>query len=81
MLLCLSSLQRRSVFEEPVEATGEVALETADRFASTLAFLDATVDVGDRLRVCSTSGDEDHVQGSVEPAIAAAVESVADCLP
>jgi hypothetical protein len=35
MLLCLLSLQRRSVFEDPIEATGEVALETADRFAST----------------------------------------------
>src|SRR6266545_1615170 len=68
MLLCLSSLQRRSVFEEPVEAAGEVALEAAGRFASTLAFLDATVDVGDRLRVCATSGDEDHVQGSNTPA-------------
>jgi hypothetical protein len=48
MLLCLSSRQWRSVFEEPVEVAGEVALEAAGCFAVALAFLDATVDVGDR---------------------------------
>ena len=48
MLLCLSSGQWRSVFEESVEAAGEVALEAAVGFASCLAFLDASLDVGDR---------------------------------
>jgi Integrase core domain len=48
-LLCLSSrYRRRSVFEESVEAAGEVALEAAVCFASCLAFLEASFDVGDR---------------------------------
>jgi len=80
MLLCLSSRQRCSVFEWPVEVAGEVALEAAGRFASAFAFLDATVDVGDRGGVCAVSGDGDHVECPVESAVAAAVEAVADCL-
>src|SRR5207248_463991 len=80
MLLCLSSCWRRPLFEESVEVAGEVALEAADRFAAALAVLDASLDVGDRGRVCATSGDEDNVQGAVESAVAAAVEPVADCL-
>ncbi len=79
MLLCKSS-RRWRVLEESVEVAGEVALEAAGCFAAALAFLDATVDVGDRRGMGSTAGDEDHVQRSVEPAIAAAVESVADGL-
>src|SRR5439155_43685 len=47
MLLCLSSSDWR-VLEEPVEVAGEVALEAAVCFASGLAFLEASFDVGDR---------------------------------
>jgi len=36
------------LFEEPVEAAGEVALGAAVCFASGLAFLEASFDVGDR---------------------------------
>jgi hypothetical protein len=36
------------VFEEPVEVAGEVALEAAVCFASCLALLQASFDVGDR---------------------------------
>jgi hypothetical protein len=36
------------VFEEAVEAACEVALEAAVGFASGLAFLEASFDVGDR---------------------------------
>src|SRR5205823_194033 len=39
MLLCLSSRQWRSVFEEAVEAAGEVALEAAVCLAARLALL------------------------------------------
>src|SRR6266498_584732 len=70
MLLCLSS-RKRLVLEQPVEVAGEVALEAAACFAAALAFLDTTVDVGDRWRVRAASGDEDHVQCSVESAVAA----------
>ena len=79
MLLCLSS-RRRSVFEEAVEVAGEVALEAAVCFASAFTFLEAPLDVGDRCGVRSPSGDEDHVQCTVESAIAAAIEAVADRL-
>jgi hypothetical protein len=48
MLLCLSSREWRSVLEEAVEAAGEVALEAAVCFASGLAFLHPSFDVGDR---------------------------------
>jgi len=39
------------MFEEPVEAAGEVALEATVCFASALAFLEAPFDVGDRCGV------------------------------
>ncbi len=48
MLLCLSSRQWRSVFEESVEVAGEVAFEAAVGFASGLALLEVSLDVGDR---------------------------------
>ncbi len=44
------------------------------------AVSDSSIDVGDRRRMCASAGDEDHVQGAVELAIAAAVEAVADRL-
>ena len=79
MLRCLSSRHWR-VLEEPEEVAGEVALEAAGCFAAALAFLDATLDVGDRRSVRTASGDEDHVQRAIEPAVAAAIEAVADRL-
>jgi hypothetical protein len=39
------------VFEEAVEVAGEVALEAAVCFASCLAFMQASFDVGDRRRM------------------------------
>ena len=63
-----------------MEVAGEVAFEAAGCFAAALAFLDATLDVGDRGSVRSAACDQDHVQRAVEPAIAATVEPVADCL-
>ena len=48
MLLCLSSRQWCSVFEQAVEAAGVVALEAAVGFASGFAFLQAPFEVGDR---------------------------------
>src|SRR6266571_5223152 len=79
MLLCLSSRQRR-VFEEPVEVSGEVTLEAAGGLAAAFPFLDSTLDVVDGRSVCSASGNDDLVEGSVELSIVAAVEPVADRL-
>src|SRR6266542_6057752 len=79
MLLCLSSRQRR-VFEEPVEVSGEVALEAAGGLAAAFAFLDSTLDVVDGRSVGSASGNDDLVECSVELSVAAAVEPVADRL-
>ena len=76
MLLCLSSGGSRSVFEEPVEVAGEVALEAAGSFATALPFLAAAFDVGDRVGVCAAAGDDDHVQRPVELPVAATVEPV-----
>jgi hypothetical protein len=68
------------VFEEPVEAAREVALEAAVRFARGFAVLASTGDVVDRWLVPAAAADQDHVQGAVELAVAASVESVADRL-
>src|SRR6266566_8097166 len=81
MLLCLSSRLWRSVFEEAVEAAGEVALEAAGCFASGFSFLQPSFDVGDGGGVGAFAGDEDHVECAVEFAVAASVEPVADRLP
>src|SRR6266496_4298117 len=75
MLLCLSSRQRR-VFEEPVEISGEVALEAAGGLAAAFPFLDSALDVVDGRSVCSASGNDDLVECSVELSVAAAVEAV-----
>ena len=68
------------MLEEAVEVAGEVALEAAVCFAACFAFLEASFDVGDRGGVCAFAGDEDHVQGAVEFAVACSVEPVADRL-
>src|SRR4051794_7454062 len=80
MLLCLSSVPWCSVLEESEEAAGEVALEAAVGLAPCLAFAEASFGVGDRGLVDSAAGDEDLVECSVELAVAAAVEAVADRL-
>jgi len=77
MLLCFSTGQWGSVLEQSVEPACEVALETAVGLTAGLAFAYSPLDVADRGRVRSTSGDEDLVKCSVESAIAAAVEAVA----
>jgi len=68
------------VFEEPVEAAGEVTLEAAVCLASRFAFLESPLDVGDRGGMGAFSCDEDHVQCPVEFSVAASVEPVADGL-
>ena len=70
MLLCLSSRDRRPVFEEAVGVAGEVALEAAVCFAAGLAFLYPPLDVGPRRWVRAFAGDEDQVQCAVQLAIA-----------
>ncbi len=68
------------MFEEAIEAAGEIALEAAVCFASCLAFLQTSLDVGDRGGMCAFARDEDHVQCTVEFSVAASVEAVADRL-
>jgi hypothetical protein len=68
--MVVSSRDSRSVFEEAVEAAGEVALEAAVCFAAGFAFVDASFDVCDRRRVCAFASGEDHVQRAVEFAVA-----------
>jgi hypothetical protein len=79
MLLCLSS-GRGGGLEESVEVAGEVALEAADRVAAGLAVVLAALEVGDRGGVVLAAAEQDGVEGAVELAVAAAVESVADGL-
>jgi hypothetical protein len=80
MLLCLSSCRWRSAFEQAVEAACEVSLEAAVCLPFGFALLNASLDVGDRRRVCAFPCDEDHVECAVEFAVAASVEAVADGL-
>src|SRR5436190_22029903 len=79
MLLCLSSRQGRA-FEEPVEVSGEVALQAARGLAAAFPFLDSTLDVVDRRSVRAAAGNDDLVECPVELSVAAAVEPVADPL-
>ena len=69
------------MFEEPVEAAGEVALEAAVCLAARLALLQTPFDVRDRRRMEAFPRDQDHVERAVEFAVAATVEPVADGLP
>ena len=59
---------------------GKVALEAAGGFAAGLAFLGSAFDVGDGCGVPAAACDDDLVEGAVEFAVAAAVESVTDGL-
>jgi hypothetical protein len=65
-------------FKGSVELAGEVALEAAPDLFGAESFCAAAFDVGPGFRVVSHSGDDSHVQGTVEPPVATAVESVAD---
>jgi hypothetical protein len=68
------------VFEEPVKASGEVALAQSGRVAWCFAFGGAARDlVLGRFLVLAAMYD-DGVQGTVELSVAAAAESVPCCL-
>ena len=73
LLLC----QGRLVFEGGVDGAGEVSFEAAEGFAAALPFGLFAFHVGACGRVDAGLGDRDLVQGPVELAVAAAVESVA----
>lgn len=68
------------MFEEAVDASGEVALEAAACFASGLVLVEASFDVGLGGGVVAGAGEDRGVEGAVELAVAAAVEAVADGL-
>lgn len=72
MLLWLS----RGVFEEFVDAAGEVSFEAAADFATGLTFGLASSGVGTGFWVAGEPGQGDGVQGAVELTVAAAVEPV-----
>src|SRR4051812_49357245 len=81
LLLCQGSdgggvHHRGARAQELPDATGEVALEGADRFAGGLAFglLSSEVVLG--LGVTPCAGDGDAVDGGVDLAIAPAIETV-----
>ena len=59
------------------DAACEVALEAADRFAVGLAFGLLAGDELHRLGVAAGAGDGDAVDGRVDLAVAAAIESLA----
>ena len=59
------------------DAAGEVALETADRFAVGPAFALLAREELDRLRVTARASDGDAVDGGVDLAAAAAIKPVA----
>ena len=74
------SSPHRHLLEYAKEMSGEVALEAAHRLALTLAFRDPPVDVDNRLSVNFLSGDDDLMQGTVEPAVPAVIEAPAHYL-
>jgi hypothetical protein len=59
---------------------GEVAFEAADGFAACFAFAGSAVEVGNRGGVAVAADHDDRVERTVELAVAAAVEPVADRL-
>ena len=79
MLLCLSSRQWR-VLEEPVEASGEVALEQPGGVAPSFSFADAPGDVVLGRWVVLAPMEDHCVQSAVELSVATAAESMPDRL-
>ena len=73
LLLC----QGRLVSEGDVDGSGELSFEAADGFAAALAFCLFALEVGACGWMDAALGDRDSVEGAVELAVAAAVESVA----
>ena len=73
MLLC----QGGDRFQCVEDGAGEESFEAADRFAAALAFGPFALEVVAGRRVVAGLGDRDPVEGGVELAVAAAVESVA----
>src|SRR5512133_3396560 len=71
------SCSGRGGLEQAPEAAGEVALEAADGFFGALAFGAFARDVVLGLGVAAQAGDGDAVDGRVDLAVAAAVQSVA----
>ena len=60
-----------------VDAADEVAFEAADRFAFGLAVGALFGEVDGGAGVVADPDDREHVEGAVEPAVAAGVEAVA----
>ena len=58
------------------DAAGEVAFEAADRFAVGLAFGLFAGDERDCFRMAASAGDRDAVDGGVDLAVGAAIETV-----
>src|SRR6478609_5829829 len=72
LLLC----QGGARFECVEDGAGEESFEAADRFAACLSFGLFAFEVGAGGGVVARLGDRDPVEGGVELAVAAAVESV-----
>ena len=73
MLLWLS----RGVFEEFVDAAGDVSFEAASDLSGGLAFGESSGGVGLGFGVAAESAEGDGVQGAVELTVATSVESMA----
>jgi hypothetical protein len=73
MLLWLS----RGVFEEFVDAAGDVSFEAASDLSGGFAFGEAAGGVGLGFGVAAEPAEGDGVEGAVELTVAASVESVA----
>src|SRR5206468_9587008 len=79
-LLCCQG-QGRQRAELAVEVAGEHPLDAAPRLARGLARGEQALVVGRRFAVVADTGERDHVQGAVQLAVAAPVQSVALLLP
>ena len=66
----------KAVLELPVDLAGDVALEASADLAVGLAVAAAPFDVGAGGRIVSGAVEDDDVNGSIELAVAASIESV-----
>ena len=71
---------RMQCIERSIQVAGEVALEAPTDLSRRLALSCSSVRVGPGCRIMSHSHDDGHVQGTVEPPIAAAIEAVSDSI-